>query len=90
MKVFINFFWFLWRRFKNREMEHLIVPDNIKKERYDICSNCPLLDRTGVLAKIKGPRCSHCGCFIEYKTSYGFEKCPLKTPKWDEYNEGAD
>lgn len=83
MKVIVNFFWFLWRLFKNRDQEDLIVDDKIKEERYDICMNCIKLDNKGILSKIKGPRCGICGCFIQYKVLYSFEQCPNSPPKWE-------
>lgn len=48
------------------------VDASIKLKRLDICGKCPKLLKTG--------NCGECGCFVNYKTDYKDERCPLN--KW--------
>lgn len=49
----------------------------VSKEEYEnrlnICHNCPSLDT-------KEKRCMECGCWVEKKSAFSAEHCPLK--KW--------
>jgi hypothetical protein len=84
MKVIINFTWFLLRLFKNRQLDGgPKVSESIYKERLSICELCPKRNNKGLLVKLKGPRCSICGCFIFWKSQYKFEQCPDTPPKWE-------
>jgi len=52
------------------------VSKEIRKERYEICRNCPAFDS-------ESKRCKECGCFMEAKTWIGGSPkvlCPLQ--KW--------
>ncbi len=83
MKEIINITWFLLRLFQHRNLDGgPRVSKEIKDERLSLCQNCPKLDITGFLAKLKGPRCSHCGCFIHWKILYKVEECPNNPPFW--------
>ncbi len=87
LKVLPNFFWFLWRLFKGRNDRLRIAPKEVQDKRLDICKHCPLINRKGLLVKLKGPRCSICGCWLEWKKVYMMEECPKKDDKlW--YTEG--
>ena len=81
MKVFVNFFWFLYRVLKNINKEHF-VSNEIKNKRLDICKNCIKIDNSSFLSKIKGSRCGVCGCFLEYKTLFKYEECADEPPQW--------
>lgn len=48
------------------------VEDNTKWERLAICANCPKLLVT--------KQCAECLCFVDLKTTFKQEKCPLD--KW--------
>ena len=78
MKVIVNFFWFLNRLWYFRGVPRATSIQ--KKERLDICENCPNINRTGWLMKLKGSTCGVCGCFLQYKANYVFEKCPTGAP----------
>ena len=52
------------------------VPEEVAKERLEICNNCPKM------IKLTG-NCAECGCFISAKCKFRQEKCPLG--KWDEW-----
>ena len=53
-----------------------IVPEEVKKERLDICSSCEYY---------KDNRCAQCGCFMSIKTEWAEQECPLK--KWLKYEK---
>lgn len=53
------------------------VPKEVKQRRIDICNKCDKLTFTR--------QCSECWCFIDAKTGYRQEHCPLN--KWDKYEE---
>lgn len=52
----------------------LNVPKNVKKSRMDLCSGCEFLS---------DDRCSKCGCFVDSKTNWASESCPIG--KWATY-----
>lgn len=55
--------------FKNKEP----VSAELKQERMDICRSCEMFDPTF-------KRCKHCGCFLDMKTAWRSQKCPIG--KW--------
>lgn len=57
--------------FKNVDIE-------TKKHRNSICNSCELWNS-------KSNRCNHCGCFLDIKTSWATESCPLG--KWKELSK---
>ena len=72
------------------------LPDEIVKERLDICSKCPFntlnIDNKELTLiqrqkKIINDFCTKCGCFIDKKTSRAGESCGLESvgekPKWN-------
>lgn len=56
---------------------HAAVTDDEKAARLEICRNCERVDEGKTRAK---DRCLECGCFIEKKTSWRSQSCPLG--KW--------
>lgn len=58
-------------------LPEFFVPENVQKERYDICSNC---DRLHKLLKT----CQICHCVMPIKTKLPGASCPLS--KWHKYN----
>lgn len=52
----------------------VMAPDEIFKERLDICRACP--------KNFQG-QCQVCTCFIEIKTLFAGEKCPDQPPRWN-------
>lgn len=81
MKVIKNFLSFLKRRFKHRD-DPMCEQSVIEERRFQCYMHCDKLSNKGILPKIKGPRCTNCGCFVLEKTKYKFEMCPDKPPKW--------
>lgn len=53
----------------------LQVSEEIKNQRLEICRKCEKYDAQQV-------RCIECGCFLESKTSFSLDSCPLG--KWVE------
>jgi len=51
------------------------APPHVKRSRLEICNSCD---------KLQGSRCSECGCFVEAKTGWASEACPLA--KWGPYS----
>jgi hypothetical protein len=51
----------------------LFVSPEVKQERLDICKQCEYYDATQV-------RCKHCGCFLDHKTNFALDSCPIN--KW--------
>jgi hypothetical protein len=53
------------------------ISSSEKKTRMDICSSneCGYFQQNG-----GDPRCGHCGCFLNLKTSWAGEECPIG--KW--------
>lgn len=53
------------------------VPEEVAKERLDICMQCPnRVKATGT--------CDICKCYLKYKTKVKQEKCPID--KWLPYD----
>jgi hypothetical protein len=52
------------------------VPEEVKKERLDICNSCE---------HYKENRCTQCGCFMSVKAEWSEQECPLK--KWLKYEK---
>lgn len=52
------------------------VSDLVKKERLDICQKCDKYSNENP----ENPTCNECGCFLNIKTAWASESCPLK--KW--------
>ena len=52
------------------------VPAHIHKERFSICQGCEFFNDENP----KNPRCGKCGCFLNIKTSWASESCPID--KW--------
>lgn len=53
------------------------VPENIQKNRFDICKECPRFSKNlGI--------CKECGCFMKEKTKLPNAFCPLH--KWEEWS----
>lgn len=81
--IIVHFYWFIYNLINYKfNKENPFVSKEIRKKRFETCLKCPLINNKGLLVKIKGPRCSICGCFLNYKTRYVFEKCEDKPPKW--------
>jgi hypothetical protein len=55
----------------------LVVPDNIKEERLQICNTCEFFTTLS--------RCKKCGCFMPAKILIKRAKCPIN--KWMPYEE---
>jgi hypothetical protein len=55
--------------------EALMVSNEIKEQRLTICRSCEYYDASQV-------RCKHCGCFLEHKTSFALDSCPID--RWKE------
>lgn len=51
----------------------LVVSEEIRQERLDICKSCEFLST-------KLWTCKKCGCFLHAKTKISWAECPLK--KW--------
>jgi len=60
---------------KAMQGDALDVSPEIKNQRMDICKNCDKYDAEQV-------RCIECGCYLEIKTSFSLDSCPLG--KWAE------
>ena len=50
------------------------VPESVKQSRMEHCLGCEFLS---------GNRCSECGCFVDAKTDWASERCPVG--KWETY-----
>ena len=57
-------------------MSDMFVPDEVHKERMDICDKCEHQVIKFNMAKV----CDKCGCFILSKTKFTTSECPEK--KW--------
>ena len=62
--------------FISSSIEHIktgmeTVPEEVKKERLDICNSCEFY---------RDNRCTQCGCFMTIKAEWAEQECPLK--KW--------
>jgi hypothetical protein len=60
----------LYRNLSGKDPQH--VHPLVKAKRMEICKSCPKL--------VFGTNCSVCACFVDLKTNYKGENCPLK--KW--------
>ena len=58
--------------------KHVIVPQEVAKERWEICKDCPFLkyDETNPDTNKVDGRCTECGCFMNVKTHYATAECP--------------
>lgn len=73
----------LWQQAKNlgkAVVKHAanlfqIAPDSVIEMRKSICDSCDKLNAER--------RCSECGCYVDVKTKWASEECPLK--KWMAY-----
>lgn len=50
------------------------VDEKIKLDRLNICKSCEYFNESL-------HQCRHCGCFLQIKTSWASEKCPID--KWN-------
>ncbi len=50
--------------------EQLLVTEEVKKARIDICRGCNWFDEDAM-------RCNECGCFLVNKVRFSGSKCPL-------------
>lgn len=53
------------------------VPKEVEKERISLCNGCDKLTRTR--------QCAECLCFVDAKTKFKQEECPLK--KWEKFKD---
>ena len=60
---------------KAMQGDALEVSAEIKNQRMEICQKCDKYDAEQV-------RCIECGCYLEIKTSFSLDSCPLE--KWGE------
>tara|TARA_Y100001963_G_scaffold134562_1_gene195311 strand:- start:356 stop:751 length:396 start_codon:yes stop_codon:yes gene_type:complete len=67
--------------------KHVIVPQEVAEERWEICKQCPklLYDETNPDTNKKDGRCTECGCFMNVKCHYGTAECPIG--KWGKYDK---
>ena len=67
--------------------KHVIVPQEIAEERWEICKQCPhlLYDETNPDTNKKDGRCTECGCFMNVKCHYATAECPIG--KWEKYEK---
>lgn len=56
----------------------LQVSDEVQNQRMELCKSCDEYDETQI-------RCMKCGCFLESKTRFALDSCPLG--KWTESNK---
>jgi len=58
--------------------KHVIVPQEVVEERWEICKGCPFLkyDETNPDTNKVDGRCTECGCFMNVKTHYATAECP--------------
>lgn len=63
----------LAEKLESIDTHKLLVSDEVRQERLDICLSCEFL-----LPKVN--TCKKCGCFVYAKTRLAFAECPLK--KW--------
>ena len=67
--------------------KHVIVPQEVAEQRWEICKQCPelLYDEVNPdTDKIDG-RCTECGCFMNVKTHYATAECPID--KWNKFEK---
>ena len=58
--------------------ESLFVSEKVQEERMEICKSCEFFDP-------KETRCVKCGCWLEQKTKFALDACPIQ--KWSMSNE---
>ena len=65
--------------------KHVIVPQEVAEERWEICKQCPqlLYDEVNPDTDKKDGRCTECGCFMNVKCHYATAECPIG--KWEKY-----
>ena len=56
------------------------VSENVKRHRTRLCAGCDFS-----LPPEDNPSCSQCGCFINIKTGWASESCPIG--KWGALNQ---
>lgn len=56
----------------------LVVSQEVKEQRLEVCRTCEWYDPEQV-------RCKHCGCFLEEKATFALDSCPIG--KWTESAE---
>ena len=69
----------LWKSLKAfMRGKHVIVPQEVAEERWEICKQCPelLYDEVNPDTDKKDGRCTECGCFMNVKTHYATAECP--------------
>lgn len=54
--------------------EALFVSPKVQEERMSVCRSCEFYDEKEI-------RCTQCGCWLEAKTKFSLDSCPLQ--KWD-------
>ena len=77
-----------WRSLKAfMKGKHVIVPQEVAQERWEICKQCPqlLYDEVNPDTDKKDGRCTECGCFMNVKTHYATAECPIG--KWEKYEK---
>ena len=67
--------------------KHVIVPQEVAEERWEICIQCPLLkyDEVNPDTDKKDGRCTECGCFMNVKCHYATAECPIG--KWKKFDK---
>ena len=67
--------------------KHVIVPQEVAEERWEICKQCPqlLYDEVNPDTDKKDGRCTECGCFMNVKCHYACAECPIG--KWGKYEK---
>jgi hypothetical protein len=63
---------------KAMQSQALIVTEEVKESRLNICRSCDKYDPDQ-------HRCKECGCLLEYKATFALDSCPLQ--KWTESND---
>ena len=56
------------------------VSENVKSHRMKICNNCEFM-----IGPSHDPICSQCGCYLNLKTSWASQSCPIE--KWGVLNK---
>ena len=67
--------------------KHVIVPQEVAQERWEICKQCPqlLYDEINPDTDKKDGRCTECGCFMNVKCHYATAECPIG--KWNKFEK---
>lgn len=61
--------------------EKIMVPEEIRVQRWEICASCDKLYKPTNSCKL-------CGCFMKLKVTLPFAECPIK--KWGVYETNTD